>query len=97
MALTELQLPSKTSFYAVIQSMATEMDNLVLRWKNAAEFIAMVDSVDLDAMGVAAGQVRVDLNEFKAVIDDIVLLYEGNNVTPINAPNSVIDKIRVMR
>ncbi len=97
MALTELQLPAKGAFYAVIQSMATEMDNLILRWKNAAEFIAMVETADLDAMGVAAGQVRTDLNEFKAVIDEIVLLYEGNSVTPVNAPNAIIDKIRVMR
>ncbi len=97
MALTELQLPTKSNFYGVLQSAATEMDNLILRWKNMAEFIAMVETSDLDAMGVDTGQVRTDLNNFKVVIDEIVSLYEGNAVTPVNAPNAVIDKIRAMR
>lgn len=96
MALTELQLPTKDNFYRNLQNAATEMDNLMARWKNIAEFVANVEASDLDAIGVATGQVRTDLNEFKTVIDEIISLYEGNPVTPTNAPNAVIDKIRTM-
>ena len=39
MTLTELQLPEKTAFYRNISHAATEMDNLMIRWKNLAEFI----------------------------------------------------------
>lgn len=96
MALTELQLPTKVSFYGRIQSAATQMDNLITQWRNLAEFVAMVDTGDLDSMTVPSGQVRTDLNEFKTVIDEIVSLYDGNSVTPINTPSEVIDKIRSM-
>lgn len=96
MALTELQLPVKASFYGRLQSAATQMDNLITQWRNLAEFVDMVDTSDLDAMGVAAGQVRTDLVEFKTVLNEIISLYDGNSVTPTNTPSAVIDKIRSM-
>lgn len=96
MALTELQLPTKESFYGNLQHAAKEMDNLMDRWKNLAEFIGMVGTADLDAMGVAAGQVRTDLVEFRTVLNEMLALYNGDAVTPTNAPNTVIDKIRMM-
>lgn len=96
MALTELQLPTKATFYGRLQSAANEMDDLMAKWKDMSEFITQVETADLDAMGVATGQVRTDLNDFRQVIDDMVDLYEGGSVTPTNAPNAIIDKIRRM-
>ena len=96
MALTEIQLPSKTSFYNRLQSVASEMDLLMQRWADMAEFIAEVDTDDLDAMTVAAGQVRTDLIEFRTVMEEVVAFYNGTPTTATNAPNAVVDKIRRM-
>ena len=96
MALTELQLPAKADFYRKIQHSASEMDNLMGKWKNLAEFIALVETSDLDAMGVAPGQVRTDLIDFRTVLNEMLSLYEGCAVTPTNSPDAVIDKIRLM-
>lgn len=96
MALTELQLPTKADFYRNIQHAATEMDNLIQRWRNLAEFIGLVDVDDLDAMGVATGAVRTDLVEFRTVLNEVIALYDGSAVTPTNPPNAVIDKVRMM-
>lgn len=94
MALTELQLPTKVDFYNRLRHAATEMDNVMTKWANLSEFIAMMDSSDLDAMGVATGQLRTDLVSFRILLDEMVSLYDGNSVTPTNPPNQVIDKIR---
>jgi hypothetical protein len=96
MALTELQLPAKDRFYRALQAAATEMDSLMTRWANLAEFVALVDSSDLDAMGVPTGQVRTDLTDFRTVLEEMVDLYSGNAVDPSNAPNAIIDKIRAI-
>ena len=97
MALTELQLPQKQNFYDMLQYAASEMDTLVTKWSNIAEFVGRMDTADLTAMGVPdTGNIRADLNEFKAVIDELISFYEGNSVTPANAPNEVIVKIRRM-
>ena len=96
MALTELQLPKKEVFYGRLQSAATQMDNLITQWRNLAEFIDMVDTGDLDAMGVAVGQVRTDLGRFKTVLSEIIALYDGASVVPTNVPSAIIDKIRSM-
>jgi len=96
MALTELQLPKKEFFYNRLQSSASQMDNLMSHWRNLIEFINMVTVADLDTMGVAAGQVRVDLVEFRTVLTEMVSLYDGNSVVPTNNPSVVIDKIRQM-
>ena len=72
------------------------MDNLMNNWKNLSEFIGFVDAADLDAMGVPAGQIRADLVDFKAVLEEMLDFYAGNSVTPTNAPDVVIDKIRSM-
>lgn len=96
MALTELQLPDKLVFYAKLQASATEMNRLIDKWKNIAEFIGMVDNADLDAMGVPLGQVRTDMIAFRTVMDEMISFYEGNAVTQTNAPNAVVDKVRSM-
>ena len=96
MALTELQLPIKDRFYRALQAAATEMENLMTRWANLAEFVALVDTGDLDAMGVPSGQIRTDMVEFRTVLEEMVSLYSGNAVDPTNAPNAVIDKIRTL-
>ena len=94
--LTELQLPTKTNFYGVIQAAATDIDQVMTKWKNLAEFIARVDIGDLDAIGVPAGVVRQDLIDFRTLINEIVALYGGAAVTPTNVPDEVIEKIRRM-
>jgi len=96
MALTELQLPTKENFYNKLQHAATEMDNLMMRWRNLSEFIAMMETSDLDAMGVATGQLRIDLVDFRILLNEIIALYDGNSVTPTKTPSAVIDKIRMM-
>jgi hypothetical protein len=96
MALTELQLPTKDRFYRALQAAATEMDNLITRWANLAEFVALVETADLDAMGVPTGQIRADMGEFRTVLEEMVSLYNGSAVDPTNAPNEVIDKIRAI-
>ncbi len=94
MVLTELQLPTKTHFYNRLQAAANEIDSVMNTWKNLAEFIDRVTATDMDTMGVPAGALRTDLSEFRQVIDEVIALYEGGSVTPTNAPNAVIDKIR---
>ena len=94
MVLTELQLPTKVHFYNRLQAAANEMDNVMNTWKNLAEFIDKVTVADMDAMGVASGQLRTDLAAFRQAIDDVIALYEGGSVAPTSAPNSVIDNIR---
>lgn len=96
MALTELQLPVKANFYNDIKQIASEVSRYMTRWKLVSDFIADVDTGDLDAMAVAAGQVRTDLINFRDALAEIVSLYEGNSVTPTNNPTTVVDSVRGM-
>jgi hypothetical protein len=66
------------------------------KYKAMAEFLANVDTGDLDAIGVAAGQVRTDLVDFRVAVDELITFYEGGAVTATNAPDAIIDKIRRM-
>ena len=96
MALTELQLPTKASFYGSIQSAATKMNNLVIQWENLAEFIGFIETADLDAMGVATGPVRTDLIAFRTVMNELVAFFKGTSTTQTEVPADVVDKIRSM-
>ena len=96
MALTEIQLPPKTEFYANVSSVASEIKRSMLRWRALSEFIADVDTGDLDAMGVPAGNIRLDLQDFRTTIDEILSFFEGNAVTPSKNPEQVMDKVRRM-
>lgn len=96
MALTELQLPDKVRFYRILQGAATQMDNLMHTWENLAEFIGMIDTVDLDAMGVAGGQVRADLVAFRTVLNESVAFFQGTSTTQTEVPADIVDKIRSM-
>ena len=94
MALTELQLPTKASFYGSLQSAANKMNNLIKQWEDLAEFIGLVDSSDLDAMAVATGQVRTDLIAFRTVLNELSAFYNGTSTTQTEIPADIIDKIR---
>jgi len=100
MPLTELQLPTKENFYRNIQHSASEMDNLITRWRNLAEFVGRIDASDFDAMGVPVGtgpgMVRTDLTNFRILLNEVVDLYDGNSVVPTNLPSEIIDRIRTM-
>jgi len=96
MALTELQRPTKADFYRYLQHPASEMNCLIATWRDLGEFIANVDTTDLDAMGVATGQIRIDLVDLKVMIGEMIGFYGGSSVTPTKSPKSVIDKIRRM-
>ena len=96
MALTELQLPTKASFYGTMQSAASKMNNLMRQWEDLAEFIGFIDTTDLDAMGVAAGQVRTDLTQFRTSMNELVAFYKGDSTTQTQVPATVVDKIRSM-
>ena len=88
MALTELQIPDKPSFFRELQAVAGEAKSRSLRWNEISEFIATVGTADLDAMGVPVGQVRTDLIAFRTSLDNIV--------TAIEAEYATLDKIRKM-
>ena len=96
MALTELQLPTKASFYGTMQSAATKMDRLMREWESLAEFIGFVGTADLDAMGVAVGDVRTDLTQFRTIMNELVAFYKGESTTQTQVPADVVDKIRSM-
>jgi hypothetical protein len=96
MALTELQLPTKAAFYGTMQSAASKMNNLMKQWEDLAEFIGFVGTADLDAMGVATGQVRTDLTAFRTVMNELVAFFKGTSTTQTEIPADVVDKIRSM-
>jgi len=97
MALTELQLPDKNSFYVKLQDLATRMRKHMAEWEATAEFIASMDTADLDAMGVATGDVRTDLINFRSALVNILSLWEGNAVeAPTVSPFDAVNKIRFM-
>ena len=79
MALTEIQLPQKQQFYGDLQSVASEIASRGLRWKELSDFIQRMETTDLDAMGVPAGQVRTDLNNFRVALDALVTAIETND------------------
>ena len=94
MALTELQLPTKTEFYKVLQNAASEINNLMARWRDLSEFIARIETVDLDAMTVPSGVIRTDLVDFRVAVNEILALYDGTATTPAKNPSGVIEKVR---
>lgn len=100
MALTEIQLPiallpgEKYSFYNVIQTTAADLSASMHRFKLVADFINRMDVADLDAMGVALGQVRTDLVNFKTLLNHFVALWQNQAVTPTVNPQTVVDALR---
>ncbi len=96
MALTELQLMEKASFYGTLRSAATKMNNIMRQFEDIAEFIGFVDSSDLDAMGVAAGDVRTHLTQFRTIMNEMIAFYKGESTTQTQVPADIVDKIRSM-
>ena len=97
MALTELQRPTKEDFYNTLRHSATEMNNLMMRWKSLAEGINMFGTADLDAMGVAAGQVRTDMVDYKTVLNELIAFFDGTATTQTKVPKTIINKIRAIK
>lgn len=97
MALTELQRPTKEDFYNTLRHSATEMHRLILRWKSLADGINMFDATDLDAMGVAAGQVRTDMINYRTVLNEMTAFFEGESTTQTQVPKTVVDKVRSIK
>ena len=97
MALTELQLPTKALLYSELQEAATQMNRLMNNWKDLAEFLSNVGTVDLDAMGVATGEVRTDMVNFRVAINELLGFFDGESTTQTVIPADVVDKIRRMR
>ena len=96
MALTELQLPTKSNFYSHIQNAASHMDKLIQTWENLAEVIGFIEPGDLDSMNVPSGQIRTDLVDFRTVLNEMIAFYRGTSTTQTEIPSAVIDKIRSM-
>ena len=96
MALTELQRPDKARFYFNIQRTASEVYELMNKWRGISDFIANIGVSDLDDIGIPIGQVRTDLVKFRTAIQEILSLYDGNPVTPTNPPDDVINVMRSM-
>ena len=97
MALTELQRPDKATFYNEIQQAASNMNSVMNAWRDIAEFIGQMDTDDLDAIGVAAGQVRTDLINFRIAMQELTAFFDGTATTQTNVPAEVVDKIRRMK
>jgi len=96
MALTELQLPTKSDFYNTLQNAAGEISSAKHRWGLIATFINQITTEDLNAIGVASGQVRTDLVNLKILMNEIIALLNNESVTPTNDPQTVIDSLRKM-
>lgn len=96
MALTELQLPTKDRFFAKVKNAADSMNNAMHQWSELAEFLANVETVDLDTMVIAAGQVRTDLVDFRIVLNEMVAFFEGTSTTQTKAPETIVDLVRSM-
>ena len=94
MALTELQLPSKADFYNTLQNVAGEISSSMHRWKLVAHFVNRMDVSDLDAIGVASGQVRIDLVDLKNLLNNFVALWGNQVVTPTKDPQAIVNVIR---
>jgi hypothetical protein len=97
MALTELQLPTKTELFGNLQALATNMNSILHQWEDATEFLADIETVDLDALGIAIGQVRTDLVDFRIVISEVVAFFRGTSTSQTKVPQDIIDRIRKMR
>jgi len=100
MALTELQMPDKNTFYVKIKDLASRMRKTVAEWEAMSEYIAAVDASDMDAMGVPASgtdDTRADLVKFRTALTELVSLWNGNAVSePTTAPVDAINKVRAM-
>jgi len=94
MALTELQLPTKPDFYNTLQNVAGEISSSMHRWGLVAAFVNRMEASDLDAVGVAAGQVRTDLVDLKNLLNNFVALWGNQSVTPAKDPQTVVNSIR---
>lgn len=90
MALTEIQLPSKSDLYNVAQNVAGEISQSMHRWGLIAEFLNSIQSVDLDAMSITDAQVRDDLVNLRLMLNDITALWNNQAVTPANDPQAVV-------
>lgn len=88
MALTELNTPTKAEVYRNVQDVAGEIKSRGLRWNEMSEFIQSLTVTDLDALGIPAGPVRTDLNNFRTALDAIVAVIESNE--------TVLDVLRRM-
>ena len=88
MALTEIQLPDKQDFYRDVQSVAGEIKSRGLRWQEMSEFIQDLQAADMDAMGIPAGQIRTDLQNFRTSLDALVV--------EVNTHEDVWDALRRM-
>lgn len=96
MPLSELQIPTKNEFYRDIRSLANLVAQQKLKYQEAADWINRVGSSDLDAMGVPQGRIRTDLVDLRNVLNELVLYYNGNAVTPAKNPDEVVDSLRNM-
>lgn len=98
MAKTEIQITaaSKQTFYNNLQSTANKIAQLMEKVKYIGGFIDDVDMTDLNTMGVATGQVRTDLGDFRNVLAELNAYWDNEQVNPVKDPQAIIDKIRSM-
>jgi len=81
MALTELQLPDKSSFYQSVQSVAGESISRYMRWKNFSDFIQNMTGADMDTMGIpSTGDLRAHLSDMREALDAMITNFETAQV-----------------
>ena len=94
MAITELQLPSKTDLYTIVQNVAGEISQSMHRWSQVAEFLSRMGTADLDAASIPTGQVRADLVDFRLLLAELNAYWGNAAVTPANDPQEIVNTLR---
>lgn len=97
MPLTPVQTPTTAEFYASVRSIADEMDSRFMRWSAAAEWLAGLNSADLDAIGVPADAAfRTQLVNFRTAVEQLTAFYNGTGTARTNVPDTVMARFRRM-
>ena len=96
MAMTEIQLPEKATFYSQMRGLATNLMRMMCDLGNVSEFVGNLDTGDLDTMGVPTGQVRTDLTNFRTSINEFLAFFEGTSTDQTQVIGDMIEKFRHM-
>ena len=86
MALTDLQKPTLEDFYNSVKDGAGALYRLAKQIKSQHEFLVRMGVPELDDLGVQAGDLRTDLNEYRIFLGEFVDLFDGVAVDPTNPP-----------
>jgi len=96
MALLELQIPTKETFYADIQSDASNLNILDRKTADASEFLAEFTGAVLTTMGIPSAD-QSAYADYRTMLDELQEWFAGNYTGQTVVPRNVIDQFRRMR